>query len=198
MIAINCPACGGAYDGHITSRFITCEYCGTRFALSKDELDDLGFVDADQDGFDDNEGELGAIDDDGSFASMSEYAGEKCEAFLAAVDTSYFESSAKILRGLAVKDGHEVFLIHDDTLFKSGKNGFAITSGGLYCREMGERSGHFVSWDTFAAGGMPELDDSYIRQNGTSLCYFTDNNDLREGKIMQLYRQLYAHAQKVL
>ena len=98
-----------------------------------------------------------------------------------------------------IKAGDDVYLIHDDTMFKSGKNGFAITHSGMYCREFGDRTAHFVSWKDLACGEKPELDEySYIRQNGVSLCYFSDDDDLLEGKIFKLYQRLYNHARKVM
>ena len=199
MFTAKCPACNGVYDGRITSRFVTCEYCGTRFALTKDELDALGFVDADGDGFDDNDVPTAASADmDESSATMPEFAREACQAFLNGTDKSRFTSSDKILRGLDIKAGDDVYLIHDDTMFKSGKNGFAITRDGMYCREFGDRTAHFVSWEDLANGAKPELDEySYIRQNGISLCYFSDDDDLLEGKIIKLYQRLYNHACKV-
>ncbi len=192
IVVVNCPACGGSYDGRLTSRFVTCEYCGTRFALSEDELNALGFTDADDDGLDDED-----LEPDTSSDPMDVFAREACEASLKGVDESLFASSTKIVRGLNIRDGDDIYLIHDDTLFKSGKDGFAITSSGLYCREMGERSAHFVSWSDFAQGGKPELIDSYIRQDGTSICYFSDSNDVRDDVLVPLYRRLYRHACKV-
>ena len=114
-IAISCPACGATFSGPLTGRVITCEYCGTRYSLSKDEFEALGYADAgDAD-------EVPADDyvDDG-MAPMDEYASERCKAFLKRADQSSFASSGKILRGLAIPDGSEVYLIHDDTMFTMG------------------------------------------------------------------------------
>ena len=199
LITANCPACGGSYGGRLTSRFITCEYCGTRFALSDEELSAFGFTDADKDGFDDNDpGRNATRDEDTSSAPMYAYAREACEKFLKRVDQSSFSSSRKIEYGLGIENSDDIYLIHDDTMFKSGKNGFAITREGLYCREFGDRNAHFLSWEDFAEGGWPALSDSYIRQDGTSICYFTDDSELRETKLLKLYEQLYQHACKVL
>lgn len=198
MITTNCPACGGAYGGRFTSRFITCEYCGTRFALSADELAALGFVDADGDGYDDNDQASVAkrsrsvIDASGP---IYEFAREECERFLAAVGDSNFKSTNKIIKGLNINQGDDIYLIHDDTMFKSGKNGFAITREGLYCREMGDKTAHFVSWEDFSKRKEPRLDDSYVRQDRISISYFTDDNDVRDHELIELYQRLYDYAQ---
>ncbi|MDO4538073.1 MAG: hypothetical protein Q4B54_07915 [Coriobacteriales bacterium] len=197
IITANCPACGGVHDGRFTSRFITCEYCGTRFALSKQELDALGFVDKDGDGYDDHDTPASAAyEDDASSAPMFEFAREACEEFLdSGVDLDSFKESRKIRAGLGISDS--IYLIHDDTMFKSGKNGFAITESGLYCREMSSSTTQFTSWDAFAKAGAPKLDGSYIRQGRKAICYYTDNSSELECEIMDLYRKLYAHARKV-
>lgn len=195
MITTYCPACGGIYNGRLTSRFITCEYCDTRYALGRKELEALGFVDEDGDGYDDYDS-CPPDDRRGSQVSsvpLPEFAREACEKFLKGVDNSYFKSTNKILRGLGI-EGEDVYLIHDDTIFGSGKNGFAITQRGLYCRDFGEPTAHFVSWEDFANGERPELDDSNIFQNGTSLCYFTGNKQLRDKKLTGLFNQLFEHA----
>ena len=198
MVVFTCPACGGSYSGPLTNRFITCEYCDTRFALSKDELEAIGFMDTDNDGFDDGDVPKRVLEADDSMAPMNEFAHECCKAFLKHADRSHFVSSGKIIRGLGIPESNEVYLIHDDTMFKSGKNGFAITHDGLYCREIIERSSHFVSWKELADAETLELDDSYIRLDGTSVCYFTDDDDLLEGELLKLYQKLFNHARKVV
>ena len=198
-ITVTCPACFAAYDGPITSRFITCAYCGTRFALSRDVLGSLGFVDEDGDGFDDNDEAFGVYDEpDDSTAPMPEFAREACQAFFNGTDQSHFVSSDKIIRGLGINSSDEIFLIHDDTMFKSGKNGFAITSQGMYCREFGEKTVNFVSWQDLAKGEMLKLDGSYIYQGKVSVCYFTDDSELLINELAPLYRRLYNHACKVM
>ena len=192
-IAISCPACGATFSGPLTGRLITCEYCGTRYSLSKDEFEDLGLADAG----DADEAPADDYVDDG-MAPMDEYASERCKAFLKRADQSSFASSGKILRGLTIPDGSEVYLIHDDTMFKTGKNGFAITRDGLYCREIIERSSHFISWKDLAEGDELELDDSYIRLDGMSVCYFTDDSDVLKDGLLKLYQKLHNHARKIV
>lgn len=183
FIEMKCPACGGIIDQKITSRMVTCEYCGSRFALDGDEADAL--IEDVYDGYEEEES---------SSLSMVDYAAEVCEEFAAEYgDSGSFRSSPKILRGLGVADGEDVFLIHDDTFMKSGKNGFAITERGLYCRELAEGA-TFHDWSSFAKMSEPDLEDSCVKCGHSSVCYFTDDSDLM-GPLLDVYLKLYKHAQ---
>lgn len=203
IVSINCPSCGAFYNGAFTSRFITCEYCDSRFALSKDELIALGFEDADGDGYDDNDkGNKPKAKPKAKAAvpanagPLYEYARDQCRDFLDKnkADASKFRSTSKILQGLDIKSSDDVYLIHDDTLFGSGKNGFAITDNGIYCREFGDGTSHFVSWDDFTQTDRPELDDSYVRQDGVSICYLTGDDALRN-RLFSMFKRLWDYAQ---
>ena len=187
-IVVSCPMCGGRYSGSITSRFLTCEYCDSRFALDDEEMEALGL------GGGQGEEEY----DDANYEADEEYAGmdlldvvdAECEDLLCRVDRGNFDTSRKIERGLGIDADEQIYLIHDDTIFKSGKNGFAITSAGLYCREMGDGSAHFMSWEDFAHtryGAV--LDGSYVRVDGTSIAYYTDGDDDKE-QLENLYQRL--------
>ena len=197
MFSTNCPACGGSYGGRVTSRFLVCEYCGTRFALTDEECAafGIGAQTNDEPVPDDTDD----WEDEGSDESMSEFAQAACEDFLndRDVDEDDFESSRKIVNGLDV-EGDEIYLIHDDTLFKSGKNGFAITDAGIYCRDWGDPRATFTSWEDFADGDEPELDGSNIRQGDACLCYFTSDSKLLGREIFDLYIRLYQHARRVM
>ena len=196
-LVINCPACCGAYYGPITSKSITCEYCGTRYALTPDELKAVGFTDVDGDGIDDDTGWEDVKEVDTGSDPMPIFAQNACRNFLDAhsAHASSFSSSRKIIAGLGA-EGDEIYLIHDDTLFKSGKNGFAIAQSGIYCREIAEWGTHFVSWEQFAKGKQPVIDDSYIRQGETSVAYFSDTDSLRPD-LLELYIKLWKHAKRV-
>lgn len=193
VIIPNCPACGGKYEGSIKRGILTCEYCGAKFALDADELEALGLA-----------GEVGADEYDGEdeeeyyedLQSVEDFAREACDDFLSTItDDDDFKCTDKILNGLSIGDDDEVFLIHDDTLFKSGKNGFAITDYGFYCRDMGEGEAHFLYWSEFADSSKPEISDSNIVVDGLTIAYYTGNGDVRD-RLCSLYRKLRKHARK--
>ena len=191
LISLNCPACGAAYDGPIRSGFLSCEYCGTRFMLDADELEALGVSSGK--GLEAADAEELAYED---LQPYEEFTREACEEFLKAVDSDEFKCTSKIVRGLGVDDRkEEIFLIHDDTLLGSGKNGFAITDYGFYCREMGDPEAHFVAWGEFAECEKPYIDDSLIVADGVSLAYYTGNSDVRD-ELKSLYRKLRKHAKQ--
>ncbi len=180
LVDMKCSACGATITRSLTSNMVICEYCGSRYLLDDDEEDILQEVSA--------YNEL----EEARSLSIAEYAEQACANFLAGFDNGSFRETRKILRGLGVGDGENVFLIHDDTFMKSGKNGFAITDRGLYCREMSEEA-TFTDWQAFANLEEPVLDDCYIRCSGKSVCYYTDDNDLLP-ELMRLYWKLQRHA----
>lgn len=179
LIDMKCPACGGLITRNSEGKMVICEYCGSRYLL-----DDEASVFQEDAAYDDLE-----VD---SSLPMVEYAEQACASFLENFDNGSFNEARKIVRGLGVGDGEDIFLIHDDTFMKSGKNGFAITDRGLYCRELSEEA-TFVDWQTFARLADPVLDNSYIRCAGKSVCYYTDDSDLLP-ELLKLYRNLHRHA----
>ena len=185
VFSITCPSCGASYDGPLKSGLLACEYCGTRFALDADELDTLGYSD--------EEDAEEAIEVD--LPPLDEFARDECEKFLDKVDADEFKYTKKIADGLGVDDYETVYLIHDDTLFKSGKNGFAITDYGFYCRELGDGEAHHLNWGDFAECGKPKIDGSLIKADDVSVAYFTGNSDVLN-ELRDLYRTFRKYAQQ--
>lgn len=184
LLDLRCPSCGGIIGQGALAKVMVCEYCGSRFALDDDEASMI------MDSPDDV-----PEDEPASSLSMEDFAAEACAEFLNELDDDdSFQSAPKILRGLGVDPAENVFLIHDDTFLKSGKNGFAITENGLYCRELGEQA-TFRDWASFAKMKEPDLDGCYIRCGSHSVCYFTDSNSLLPD-LLDLYQKLYKHAKR--
>lgn len=127
---------------------------------------------------------------------MEDYARDECARYLRdCEDESSFKDAPKIRRGLEL-EGADVLLIHDDTMFKSGKNGFAITTDGFVCREFGDKSAHSVSWEELAELPKPIVDDSYVRAGRKSIVYNTDGDDELYA-LHELSVKIHRHAQHV-
>ena len=76
-----------------------------------------------------------------------------------------------------------------------GKNGFAITDYGFYCREMGEGEAHYLKWGDFAECSKPYIDGSLIKVDGTSVAYYTGDSNTRD-ELCSLYRKFRKYAKK--
>lgn len=75
----------------------------------------------------------------------------------------FSRSKEKKLRAvLGVPDGDEVYLVHDDTIMRSGKNGFALCGSGIYVRGILESEATFVTWTDFLKAEQIQRDGSEL------------------------------------
>ena len=93
-------------------------------------------------------------------------------------------SNEQSINVFACFDNEEVYLAHDDTLFKNGRNGFAITEEGIYCREfMGEYT-NYVTFEELAKAKRIYIDGSNIYADDELIAYLSgsnsEKNDLKE------------------
>lgn len=182
LLNMTCPSCGASVTDRINSRRVTCAYCGSRLFLDGEGAD--GFLEA---------AEAAQEDEALSGLSMPRFAQQACEEFLARTDQASFKDTPKIRAGLKIGDGDTVFLIHDDTLLKSGKNGFAISRKGIYCRGLYEEA-DFLDWAAFAKLDEPtEKTGGYIACGQRNVGYFTGSADIK-GELLALFRKLHRHA----
>lgn len=74
-----------------------------------------------------------------------------CNKFLLSHNASLFQCTPKLKAalGIANMDDGDIYLARDDTVLKSGKNGFAITKNGIYCRDVAAKPTH-VSFEMLA------------------------------------------------
>ena len=184
MKEMKCPACGAPVRGQITSRIVACEYCDTQFVLDPDMVDAIEEVQE----LDEYEEYYYQWD------SMAHFAADACREALNELDDDTFSVSNKIFDGLGIDHDEDVYLIHDDSMLGRGKNGFAITEHGLYCREIAEPAALFLDWSSFAQYDQPYIDDTYIRVNDVSICYYTDNSELMP-YLLGLYDMLHEASQ---
>ena len=183
LLNMRCPSCGASVAHRLGGRIVTCEYCGSRIVLEGENLDEFLKDMAES-----------VEEDEFSGLSMPRFAEQVCREFLDNTDhRNTFKDTPKIRRGLEVKDGETVYLIHDDTMLNNGKNGFAVTNRGIYCRSFGGDA-DFIDWETFAKLEAPKESDSYIACGKRNVCYYTDSRDVRSEQLMPLFQRLYRHA----
>ena len=86
----------------------------------------------------------------------------------------------------------DVLLAHDDTWLKSGKNGFALASLGIYCREFFVPP-VFTSWDAFIRLDLKYLDrfpyNIYLSDDST-ICYFTADKKFLKSVLLPFWKDL--------
>ena len=86
----------------------------------------------------------------------------------------------------------DVLLAHDDTWLKSGKNGFALASLGIYCREFFVPP-VFTSWDAFVRLDLKYLDkipyNIYLSDDST-ICYFTADKKFLKSVLLPFWKDL--------
>ena len=127
---------------------------------------------------------------------VSEYATEIekcCKEFLEEVGSSAnsFVVSDKLRRGLGIRTEERGLIGYDFTILGSGKNGFAITERGLYCREM-MSSAYFMSFKDFSkTAELSWKDDTHaqILADGKAITYGAATH---YEPLMRLYRHIHS------
>lgn len=81
---------------------------------------------------------------------------------------------AKLRVHLKIPPEAAVLLAHDDTWFKSGKDGFVLASTGIYCRDMLEKP-VFTFWQDFVRLDLKYTGEAPIKiylSDESVICYF--------------------------
>lgn len=138
----------------------------------------------------DNENEI-ETDDTFSFKKSPGYITQDtysmikdtCEMFLMYHSPSKYDAHYKLKDSLGIMY-EEIYLAHDDTLFKTGKNGFAITESGIYCRGLMESYTNYVSFEELSNAEEIYVKGSYVYADDEIIAYFSgsesDREDLKE------------------
>lgn len=105
---------------------------------------------------------------------------EICLKFLSYEENKGIDTGRKdnIINILKIPSGDTIYLIHDDSWFKRGKNGFAITDRGVYVKDIGEAA-DFVPWEEFRKCKNIESKSCYVTADGRKIAYITDGDRLR-------------------
>lgn len=90
---------------------------------------------------------------------------EICKNFLSDKENSDINTvdNGKLRKTLKIAEEEAVYILHDDSWFGRGKNGFAITEKGIYCCELLEHA-KFVPWEEFQ--DCTEIEGIKVKLNG--------------------------------
>ena len=105
---------------------------------------------------------------------------EICLKFLSYEENKGIDTGRKdnIINILKIPSGDTIYLIHDDSWFKRGKNGFAVTDRGVYVKDIGEAA-DFVPWEEFRKCKNIESKSCYVTADGRKIAYITGGDRLR-------------------
>ena len=95
-----------------------------------------------------------------------------CTTFKNTHNSSIYDESYKLKSVFHLLD-EEIYLAHDDTIFKNGKNGFAITVCGIYCREFMESYTTYVSFIDLACANCIYVKGSNIYADENLIAYIS-------------------------
>ena len=116
---------------------------------------------------------------------------EICLKFLSYEENKGIDTGRKdnIINILKIPSGDTIYLIHDDSWFKRGKNGFAITDRGVYVKDIGEAA-DFVPWEEFRKCKKIESKSCYVTADGRKIAYITGGDRLRS-QVERLFITIY-------
>ena len=116
---------------------------------------------------------------------------EICQKFLSYEENKGIDTGRKdnIINTLKIPSGDTIYLIHDDSWFKRGKNGFAITDRGVYVKDIGEAA-DFVPWEEFRKCKNIESKSCYVTADGRKIAYITGGDRLKS-QVERLFITIY-------
>lgn len=83
----------------------------------------------------------------------------------------------------------DVYLGYDSTILNSGKNGFAITEKGIYCREMHSPYTNYVSFELLANSKKIYRRESTIYADGEAIAYIAGLDEYKAA-VKKLFQQI--------
>jgi hypothetical protein len=117
-----------------------------------------------------------------------------CELYLSDCNGAInYDITHKIKKGLDIMN-EEIYIAHDDTLFKSGQNGFAITACGISFRGIFESDIEFTSYDELAKVDKVYVSDSIIHADNHRVAYVTGASKSDMNKLKELFESIVADA----
>ena len=111
---------------------------------------------------------------------------EICQNFLSYKDNkSINNGQGKVRNTLNISDSDKIYLIHDDSWFSRGKNGFAITDKGIYTKYLYyDKSKVFIPWEMLKKAKAIDVKNNSVRIDEIAIAFnyknSRDNSNLWE------------------
>ncbi len=112
-----------------------------------------------------------------------------CSTYAMLHDEYNYVSNTKIEQTLGIF-GEEIYLVHDASLLKNGKNGFAITESGIYCRRFLENWTRHVSFEELINTQTIYEKDSYIYADEDTLAYLPSGSRTTLRYLTELFEKI--------
>lgn len=116
---------------------------------------------------------------------------ELCEDFLSCHDKTIFMIPDKMIPCFGIPNGEKIYIAHDDTLLKTGKNGFIITERGIYCRGMSDKQTYFTSYTNLAKVATIIIKMGEILADDNKVAYYSGSNIDRQD-LLNLLKNIQA------
>ena len=120
-------------------------------------------------------------------ANRYERIEQLCKEFAVGRDSSMYKDSHKLGFTLGTLND-DVYLAHDDTLFKTGKNGFAITKSGIYCREFLSSTTVMTTFEELAEASRIYINASNIYADNKVIAYMSISTE--RDALLKLFEQI--------
>lgn len=120
---------------------------------------------------------------------------ELCARFVSAFgEDRFLLRGSALVRGLHLPDDEAIYLAHDDTLFHTGQCGFAITSGGVYCRLLAGKKTKHMTFEELGRDSTAHFIGDTLYTAGEPVAYISGaDRDLKNALI-----ELYTEIQKIV
>lgn len=133
--------------------------------------------------------ENGRITESDSIQNPLEMIEDLCEDFIYDHERTKFTPNSKLITGLGIPANAQVFLGHDDTILRSGKNGFAITSEGVFCKEFLEVTDH-TTWKQLSKARDIYWKDTCMYAGNNRVVYYSTATKQEKNDLIDLFEKL--------
>lgn len=149
MESLKCPSCGAHLDVDETEKFLTCEYCDSKFPNQYYDPD--AYYEKEDEEMTDED--IADICTDYVVELGFEMEAENFSSSVFGNPLDGGEKYSKALKNFKIqRDEEDVYFVYDSTVFGGGERGFAFCTTGIYYvddKEIFGGTARFMTWHEF-------------------------------------------------